>query len=195
MKHWPLMVANIDWPCGTQAQHRGIYSWALSQYKDGLSMYGIPIIKIRRSSHCLFLHTKPWIPGGEKSIFTVVIHLWRSPLHQFMRARTIEEYDVTMSFTWRHKLTVVMSQCYVKKDRPWWQWRNERSIIVFSGVVFSGHKIGCKNWNNAFVTLNNNFLSLVMWFANDFHTWLRHLWKSFANHLTRDQKSLFTCSR
>ena len=22
----------------------------------------------------LFLHAKPWIPGGEKSIFTVVIH-------------------------------------------------------------------------------------------------------------------------
>ena len=34
--------------------------------------------------------------------------------------------------------------------------------------------------------------SLVRWFANDFHSWLRHLWKSLANHLTREQNSLFT---
>ena len=32
------------------------------------------------------------------------------------------------------------------------------------------------------------FWSLVRWFANDFHSWLRHLWKSLANHPTRDQK-------
>ena len=31
-----------------------------------------------------------------------------------------------------------------------------------------------------------------MRFANDFRLWLRHSWKSLANHLTRDQKSLFT---
>ena len=33
--------------------------------------------------------------------------------------------------------------------------------------------------------------SLVMWFAHDFHSWLRHSWKPLANHLTREQKSLF----
>ena len=27
-----------------------------------------------------------------------------------------------------------------------------------------------------------------MWFANDFHSWLRHTWKLLANHLTRDPK-------
>ena len=26
------------------------------------------------------------------------------------------------------------------------------------------------------------------WFANDFHSWLRHLWKLLANRLTRDPK-------
>ena len=46
-----------------------------------------------------FLHAKPWIPGGEKSIFTVVIHQWRSPLYQFACARTIDEYYVTMPVT------------------------------------------------------------------------------------------------
>ena len=29
---------------------------------------------------------------------------------------------------------------------------------------------------------------LVGWFANDSHSWLRHLWKSLANHPNRDQK-------
>ena len=32
------------------------------------------------------------------------------------------------------------------------------------------------------------FWSLVRWFANDFHEWRSHEWKSLANHLTRDQK-------
>ena len=27
-----------------------------------------------------------------------------------------------------------------------------------------------------------------MWFANDFHSWLRHSWKLLANRLTRDPK-------
>ena len=40
--------------------------------------------------------------------------------------------------------------------------------------------------------MNNNFLSLMMRFTNDFHSWLRqsrsHSWKSLANHLTRNQK-------
>ena len=35
-------------------------------------------------------------------------------------------------------------------------------------------------------------LSLVRRFVNDFHSWLRHLWKSLPNRLTRDKKSLFT---
>ena len=40
--------------------------------------------------------------------------------------------------------------------------------------------------------MNNDFLSLVRRFGNDFHSWLRHLWKSLPNRLTRDKKSLFT---
>ena len=32
------------------------------------------------------------------------------------------------------------------------------------------------------------FGSLVMRFTNDFHSWLRHSWKSLANRLTRDPK-------
>ena len=36
--------------------------------------------------------------------------------------------------------------------------------------------------------MNNDFGSLVMRFANDFHSWLRHSWKLLANRLTRDPK-------
>ena len=43
-----------------------------------------------------FLHAMLWIPAGEKSILTVVILWQRSPLHRFVHARTINEYDVTM---------------------------------------------------------------------------------------------------
>ena len=44
--------------------------------------------------------------------------------------------------------------------------------------------------NNAFVTMNNDFLSRVRLFSNDFHQWLCHSWKSLPNRLTRDKKSL-----
>ena len=40
--------------------------------------------------------------------------------------------------------------------------------------------------------MNNDLLSLVRRFGNDFHSWLRHSWKSLPNRLTRDKKSLFT---
>ena len=36
--------------------------------------------------------------------------------------------------------------------------------------------------------MNNDFLSLVRRFGNDFHSWLRHSWKSLPNRLTRDKK-------
>ena len=42
--------------------------------------------------------------------------------------------------------------------------------------------------NNAWVNVNNDFWSRVGWFANDFHEWRSHEWKSLANHLTSDQK-------
>ena len=92
------------------------------------------------------------------------------------------------AFAWRHRSIVVTSQCSVRKGRPWQQWRNERSMIVLSGFVCSWHKIACKKWNNTFVTVNNDFLSLMRRFGNDFHSWLRHSWKSLPNRFTRDKK-------
>ena len=55
-------------------------------------------------------------PGDEKSILTIVIHLWRSPLCQFARAPAINEYDVIMQVP-RHIAIVMTSQCHVRKER------------------------------------------------------------------------------
>ena len=40
--------------------------------------------------------------------------------------------------------------------------------------------------------MNNDFLSRVRRFGNDFHEWRSHEWKSLPNRLTSDKKSLFT---
>ena len=60
-----------------------------------------------------FWHAKPWIPGGEKSISSAVIHKWRSLLRQFR----VQEQSTKMTsqcqcptFNWRHRSTVVTSQ-------------------------------------------------------------------------------------
>ena len=46
--------------------------------------------------------------------------------------------------------------------------------------------------NNAWVTVNNVFLSQVRRFGNDFHEWRSHEWKTLPNRLTSDIKALFT---
>ena len=55
-------------------------------------------------------------------------------------------------------------------------------------IVCSVHKIACKKHNNTFITLNNDLGPFMMRFTNDFHSWLRHSWKSIANRLTCDPK-------
>ena len=42
--------------------------------------------------------------------------------------------------------------------------------------------------NNAWVTVNNDFLSRVGRFGIDFHEWRSHEWKSLPNRLTSDKK-------
>ena len=51
-----------------------------------------------------FLHAKLWIPGGKKSIFTVVIHWWRSPLRVQEQFRNMTSQ---CPFAWRHRSTIV----------------------------------------------------------------------------------------
>ena len=65
--------------------------------------------------------------------------------------RQIWQYQY-LAFAWRHRSTVVTSQCKVVKDRPCRQWRNERSMIVLSECVYSGHKIMYKKWNKVWLS-------------------------------------------
>ena len=46
--------------------------------------------------------------------------------------------------------------------------------------------------NNAWVTVNNDFLSRVRRFGNDFHEWRSHEWKSLPNRLTSDKKDHYS---
>ena len=90
-----------------------------------------------------FLHAKPWIPGGEKSIYTVVIHWWRSPLRQFARARTIDEYDVTLTVP--HVRVTSQINCgdvtVLSQKRPCIATLKKSTIDkFFSGIVCSWYK-------------------------------------------------------
>ena len=136
-----------------------------------------------------FSHTKPWIPGGEKSMFTVVIHWWRSPLRQFARARTIHEYDVMMLVS--RVLVTLQINCgdvtILRQKRPSLATMTKWTIDdCFNEAVCSGHKIAYKKSNNTFVTLNNDILvtrevicqwfsfvtsSLVKLIAKSSHSW------------------------
>ena len=139
-----------------------------------------------------FLHARPWIPGDEKALFTVVFHKWRSPLRQFARARTIDEYDVTMlvypvcvtsqincgDVTMpSQKKTVLDVNCDMS-DR----WLFSEILCVKDIKLRVRNKI---IQSLPWITI---FGSLVIRFTNDFHSWLRHSWKSLANRLTRDPK-------
>ena len=116
-----------------------------------------------------------------------------APICTWKKNRRIWRHNADLAFTWRHKSTVVTSQCYVRRDRPWRQWRNERSMIVFlAELCVQDIKIVFKIYNNAFVTLNNDFWSPAMWFSNDFHAWLCHSWKSLVNTSSVTINSLFT---
>ena len=62
-------------------------------------------------------------------------------LRQFARARTIDEYDVTITVHCIRVTEVNFDDVtMVSQKRPSCrQWRNERSIIVFNGSVCSDH--------------------------------------------------------
>ena len=64
--------------------------------------------------------------------------------------------------------------------------RQQINCIMTSIVGNAGNRHDIKN--NAWVTVNNDFLSRVRRFGNDFHEWRSHEWKSLTNRLTSDKK-------
>ena len=135
----------------------------------------------------IFLHAKSWIPGGKKSIFAAVIHWWRSPLCQFARVGTIDEFDVTMPLN-NIRVTSQINcgdVTILSQKRLFLAPMAEPAIDnCCNGFVCSGHLIPCKTFNNTFFTVTSDFgvthnaiCQLFSWLANDFYSWLRHWWK------------------
>ena len=129
----------------------------------------------------IFLHARPWIPGDEIAIFTAVIHKWRSPLRQFARARTIDEYDVTMLVSYiRVTSQINCGDVTILNQKSLSLATTAKSAIdnCFGEIERSGHQIACKKLNNTFITVNN-----------DFRVTRENYWQ-IASLVT--QKSLFT---
>ena len=92
--------------------------------------------------------------------------------------------DVTNQLWWRHNDKL-------EKTVLWQQWRNERSMILFSGIVCSERKIAGKKWNNAVISVNNHFFCQSCFAICQWFLWVT---ESLANHLTHDQKIINHCS-
>ena len=90
--------------------------------------------------------------------------------------------DVTDPLRWRHNAkseTTILGDSCEMSDR----W------LFLAELCVQGHKITCiRNKIIHSLPWMTIFGSLVMRFADDFHSWLRHSWKSSANRLTRDPK-------
>ena len=76
--------------------------------------------------------------------------------HKFARARTIDEYHVTMPVPSVRVTSWINcgDECSVRKVLPWRQWRNERSTIVLAVLCVQDIKPRVRN---IFVTVNNEF--------------------------------------
>ena len=73
-----------------------------------------------------------------KSIFTVVIHKWRSHVCQFVLARTINKYDVTMSVPHIHVTSQINcgDATMLSQEKPSLATMAKSAIyIFFSGIV------------------------------------------------------------
>ena len=82
-----------------------------------------------------------------RSIFAAVIHQWRSPLRQFARARTIDEYDVTMPVAYIRVTSqincgdvTILSQKILSLATM----ANSAIDNWISRIVCSWHQIACK---------------------------------------------------
>ena len=89
----------------------------------------LPNIKSYIINLLIMIIYKLRIPGGEKSIFTVVIHQWRLPLHLLrVQKQSTNFTSQYLAFIWRHRSTVV--------------WRHNSK----SEQTILGHHCKMSNW-------------------------------------------------
>ena len=92
-------------------------------------------------------------------------------------------------------------QCYRIKPTVYDNDVTQRFFIMkrncISWIIMVSFSWLCFTWgvntqndikNNAWVTVNNDFWVRVRRFANNFHEWRSHEWKSLANRITSDPK-------
>ena len=101
-------------------------------------------------------------------------------LCQFARARTIDEYDVTMLVS---PVRVTPQINYGDDNYDMSDW-----CLFLEKLCVKDIKLRVRNKIIHSLPGITIFGSLVRRFTNDFHSWLRHSWKSLANRLTRDPK-------
>ena len=120
-----------------------------SCYKHPVWNSAILIQRPQVQVRIIFLHAKPWILGAEKSIFTVVIHWWRSHRRQFARARTVDDYDVTMVIPYLHETSQIdcgdVTMLSQKKPSLATMAKSEIDNCFYRKWMCSTHKIACKN--------------------------------------------------
>ena len=63
--------------------------------------------------------------------------------------------------------------------------------VLYALTVWRAHSTMEGIKNNGWIAMNNIFFWLrVRWFANDFHLWRSHKWKSLANPIMSDPKKI-----
>ena len=109
--------------------------------------------------HC-FNTRKPWIQGGGKSIFTVVIHQWRS-----LCANCAYKNNWRV---WRHNASTSHSRDFT--DQLWWRHNAmPEKTVLGNNVEMSDQLVFQQSY--VFRTYNSMFvLPLVRRYSNDFHS-------------------------
>ena len=100
---------------------------------------------------------------------------------------------------WRHNASISCSRDVT--DQLWWRRnaKSEKTVLddncdmsdrwmVLEKLCVKDKKLHVRNKIIHSLPWITIFLSLVMGFTNDFHSWLHHSWKSLANRLTREPK-------
>ena len=137
----------------------------------------------------MFLYSPPIKLRGY-TCFTLSVHLQINPQKQ--RVSLYEfccYYPMNIWFTnWDENK---------KKNYHHYKYQTKTLQISYQDIA----RRGCKEVkytvdikNNAWVTVNNDFLSRVRRFGNDFHEWRSHEWKSLPNRLTSDKKIVIHCN-
>ena len=123
-----------------------------------------------------FLHAKPWIPDGEKNqhsrlLFTSEDRLCKNNQRIWCHnASTTSSRDVTDQLRWRHNAN---SENFSDNGE------SSNRYLFLAEMCVRDIKLRVRNMIIHLLPWIPIFRSLVMRFANDFHSWFRHSWNNW----------------